>query len=135
MKAPPSKGPTTLAMPHTAPMIPVNAGLFGRGTDLAMIMSAPEKIPAPPIPAIARPIIRATELGLAPQIAEPISKINTAPTKVHFTGSKVYNLPKKSWKLQVVRRKALPYHPMSSTLLNSEVMVGIAVAMIVWSCL
>lgn len=70
-------------------MIPVNAGLFARGTDLAMMINAPEKMPAPPIPAMARPIMRAIELGLAPQMAEPTSNINTAPIKVHFRDNKV----------------------------------------------
>lgn len=70
-------------------MIPVKAGLFASETDLAMMINAPEKIPAPPIPAMARPTMRATELGLAPQMAEPTSKINTAPTKVHLTDNNV----------------------------------------------
>lgn len=34
----------------------------------------PVVIPAEPIPAIARPTIKATELGAAPQIADPTSK-------------------------------------------------------------
>lgn len=71
-----------------APMIPVKAGLFARGTDLAMMINAPEKIPAPPIPAIARPTMRARELGLAPQIVEPISNTTNAPIKVHLMGSR-----------------------------------------------
>ena len=39
-----------------------------------MIMRAPVNIPALPRPAIARPTIRALELGAAPQTAEHISK-------------------------------------------------------------
>ena len=70
-------------------MTPVKAGLFASGTDLAMIIKAPQNIPVPPIPAIARPMMSATELGLAPQMAEPTSKINTAPTKHHLRDNNV----------------------------------------------
>lgn len=104
VKAPPKRGPTTLATPQTAPITPVNAGRFANGTDLAIMMRAPEKIPDPPTPAIARPTIKDIELGLAPQIADPTSNISTAATKVHLIDSNVYSLPKKSWKLHVVRR-------------------------------
>lgn len=38
---------------------------------------APENIPADPSPAIARPAMKTDELGAAPQMAEPISKITT----------------------------------------------------------
>ncbi|OKO90392.1 hypothetical protein PENSUB_13525 [Penicillium subrubescens] len=75
-------------MPHTAPIIPVNAGRFDKGTDLGMIISALKKMPAPPIPATTRPIMWSTELGLAPQMAEPISKIIMAATKVHLIDNK-----------------------------------------------
>lgn len=54
-----------------------------------MIIRAPEKIPAEPMPATARPIIRAVELGAAPQIADPISKMVMAIKKTHLTGKKV----------------------------------------------
>ena len=37
----------------------------------------PEKIPAPPRPAIARPTMKTMELGAAPHITEPISKTAT----------------------------------------------------------
>ena len=84
VNVPPNKGPRTLAIPHTAPITAVKAGRFARGTDLAMIINAPENMPAPPMPATARPMMSATELGLAPQMAEPISKTKTAPTKVHL---------------------------------------------------
>ncbi len=35
----------------------------------------PEKMPAEPRPAMARPTMKAVELGAAPQMAEPVSKI------------------------------------------------------------
>jgi len=40
-----------------------------------MITRAPEKIPAEPTPAIARPTINAADDGAAPQTADPTSKI------------------------------------------------------------
>jgi hypothetical protein len=43
-----------------------------------MITNAPEKIPAQPSPATARPTIRAVEVGAVPQTKEPISKIAMA---------------------------------------------------------
>jgi hypothetical protein len=45
---------------------------------LAMIKMAPEKIPAAPTPATARPIMSAVEFGATPQINEPTSKMNKA---------------------------------------------------------
>lgn len=42
-----------------------------------MIIIAPEKIPAEPKPAIARPAMNTGEFGAAPQTALPISKITT----------------------------------------------------------
>lgn len=38
------------------------------------MMMAPEKIPEEPDPAMARPIMNATEFGAAPHIADPTSK-------------------------------------------------------------
>lgn len=53
------------------------------------MIRAPENIPADPRPAIARPTIRASEVGAAPQTAEPISKIVIAIKKTHLIGKKV----------------------------------------------
>ncbi len=46
------------------------------------MINAPEKIPAEPRPAIARPRIKAIELGAAPQIRLPSSKI---PMAIRYT--------------------------------------------------
>lgn len=43
-----------------------------------MMRTAPLKIPAEPIPAMARPMMRAVELGATPQMREPTSKMNRA---------------------------------------------------------
>jgi len=43
-----------------------------------MIKIAPLKIPAAPTPAMARPTIKAVELGAIPQIRDPTSKMNRA---------------------------------------------------------
>lgn len=59
-------------------MKPVKIGLFCNGTLYAMMIKAPEKIPALPMPAIALPIINVIEFGAAPQIALPISKMKMA---------------------------------------------------------
>lgn len=45
----------TLATPYAAPMIPVNAGLWLGLASNAMIVYAPEAMPAPPAPEIALP--------------------------------------------------------------------------------
>lgn len=39
----------------------------------------PLNIPAPPTPEMARPTMTVVELGAAPQIAEPISKVMIDP--------------------------------------------------------
>lgn len=46
-----------------------------------MIIIAPEKIPADPTPAIARPMMKEVELGAAPQRVLPISKTTTHDKK------------------------------------------------------
>lgn len=80
----PSNGPTTEAMPYMPPMSPVNVGRLARGTDVAMMRYAPEKTPAEPRPAIARPMMRATLFGATPQMRDPTSKIATAMRNTHL---------------------------------------------------
>jgi hypothetical protein len=60
------------------PMSPIYVGRCLNGTVIEMIKMAPEKIPAAPTPATARPMMSAVELGATPQIKEPISKMNRA---------------------------------------------------------
>ena len=73
------------AIPQTMPYTPKTIGLFAKGTVLEMITRAPEKMPATPIPAIARPTIKTVLEGATPQISDPISKMVTAAKKDHFT--------------------------------------------------
>lgn len=53
-------------------------------------------MPAEARPATARPTIKTTEFGAAPQIAEPTAKIRTDNIKVILMLKKVYSLPKSS---------------------------------------
>jgi hypothetical protein len=43
-----------------------------------MMIIPPEKRPPEPMPAIARPIMRATEVGATPQIRDPSSNMKRA---------------------------------------------------------
>lgn len=74
---PPIKGPVTEAIPNTEPKIPWNAGRFRKGIIGIVMIMTPEKTPAPPRPAIARPTIKAMEFGATPQIRDPSSKTKT----------------------------------------------------------
>jgi hypothetical protein len=65
--------------------MPKTRGLLGKGTVMEIITRAPEKIPATPIPAIARPTIKTVLEGATAQIKLPISKIRTATKKAHLT--------------------------------------------------
>jgi hypothetical protein len=49
-----------------------------------MISMDPENIPAPPRPEIARPKIKATEFGAAPQTTDPTSKTAMAIRYTHL---------------------------------------------------
>jgi hypothetical protein len=93
VKAPPRSGPATDATPKTAPKKPWKSGRLWRGTLFKRIEIAPVKIPEEPKPAIARPMMRAMELGAAPQRAEPTSNKKIPVRKTHFVGAKVYIRP------------------------------------------
>lgn len=84
VKAPPMIGATTDDTAKIIPVIEVSMGRLRRGTSETMIIMAPVKMPAEPIPAIARPTINAVEVGAAPQITEPTSNTIMQEIKVHF---------------------------------------------------
>lgn len=74
-------------------------------------MMAPAMMPALPIPAIARPMMKATELGAAPHRADPISKIKMRTKNTYLAVWKVYILPMSNWKQELVNINADPYQP------------------------
>lgn len=86
-------------------------------------------MPPAPSPAIALPIMKATEFGAAPQTAEPTSKSTTAPIKVVLTFSMVYSFPNTNKNAQFVSRYEVPYQPISFAAWNSSVIAGVAVEM------
>jgi hypothetical protein len=89
-------------------------------------LTTPAKIPAAPTPQIALPIMKAIELGAAPQRAEAVSNIRMLVSRVFFTEKKVYILPNNSWDAQHVNKYTLPYQPTSVRELKSSVMRGMA---------
>lgn len=68
--------PATLATAKVAPMAPNSAGTRSGAALMATMMYAPEAIPAPPAPAIARPTIKAVLVGAIPKnlLAEQMSR-------------------------------------------------------------
>ena len=73
-----------------------------------MTTTSPEKLPAAPTPAIARPTIKAADVGAPPHMAEPTSNMTTEMMKTDLMEKRVYSFPKKSWKAQRVNKYALP---------------------------
>jgi len=66
----PSSGPATEAIPHIDPINPKAAGRFRRGKQYERITIAPLKSPPTPIPATARPTIKAMLLGATAQMRD-----------------------------------------------------------------
>lgn len=77
VRAPPITGPRTEAMESAAPTNPAYKLRFRSGMFFAMMMKTPPSTPAPPMPAIALPMIRPMEEGVAPHTALPIKNMNT----------------------------------------------------------
>ncbi len=78
MKASSSRGPYIEAMAYTLPKYVPYLARLTSGTEHVMVMKLPEKIPAEPKLAMARPTIRAVELGELAHFREPSSKIESA---------------------------------------------------------
>ncbi len=76
-------------LPNSAPYF----ALFSSGTEQAMMMKLPAKIPADPTPAMARPTINAVEFGEVPQMSEPTSKMAMETRYAHLRLKKVKNRP------------------------------------------
>src|SRR3569833_1240519 len=88
--------------------------------------TTPPCTPPAASPAMARPMIKATEFGAAPQIAEPISHKSTAAKKVYFTSRIAYIFPNTRRKAQLVSSYAVPYQPLSVVEPKSLVIWGSA---------
>lgn len=71
-------------IPNMEPMRPIYMGLFSNGNICVRMTEDPEKMPAEPMPAMARPMMKAVELGAPPQRAEPTSKMTVAIRKTTF---------------------------------------------------
>lgn len=102
VKAPPIKGPNTDEIPNTIPNMLWNIGRLGRGIIGIMIIMAPEKMPALPKPATARPKIKTGEVGAAPHMAEPTSKMMT---EVKNTLTRLVS----GWELATMIRQDIPF--------------------------
>lgn len=63
------------------------------GTEIAMMVGAPDLKPALPRPATARPIMKTTELGAVAQITEPTSKRRSADKYIHLMRKYLYIFP------------------------------------------
>lgn len=61
-----------------------------------MIIKLPAKIPAEPMPAMARPTIKAVEFGAVAHIREPTSKTNIEHRYAHLRLKKVKKRPHSS---------------------------------------
>lgn len=77
-------GPSTDEIAKAMPKMAVKVGRLRTGISGSNIIIPPEKMPAEPIPAIARPIMKAVELGAAPQRADPASKMTIVIRYTHF---------------------------------------------------
>jgi hypothetical protein len=64
--------------PTAAPSIPVYIGRLSKGAECVRTITEPEYTPAAPMPAIARPMMKATVLGAVAHINEPNSNMATA---------------------------------------------------------
>jgi hypothetical protein len=79
-----TRGPEQLAIPYIAQIKAEKFALRSNETTVEMMMKDPDKTPAPPKPAIARPTINIAELFAAPQSREPISKRLKPKRKTHL---------------------------------------------------
>lgn len=71
--------------PNKPPKMPIMAGRDSIGATCATAVVAPVNKPADPAPAIARPTIKAVDVGATPHISDPISKIDNAARKTILT--------------------------------------------------
>ena len=84
VRYPPRIGPRIDDSPNTEPSPPVHLGLSCNGTRRLISKKTPVPMPAPPIPVMARPTIKALELGAEAQTMDPISKMATRVISNHL---------------------------------------------------
>jgi hypothetical protein len=84
VNAPPITGPTTEEIKNTAPMKLWYKGLLRSGMICTVNTILPEKIPAEPRPAKARPTMKVEEFCETPQMRDPSSKMETLVRKTHL---------------------------------------------------
>lgn len=109
-------------MPTTA----INTGLSLSGTALATMTKLPERTPALPSPATARPMMSVMELFAIPQRSEPNRKTIMATRNAVLTEKSQNTRPNTGWNAHAVSRYVAPYQPMSGVDLNSCVTYGVA---------
>ena len=85
-KTPPRRGPAMDARPKVAPMNPMYLGLFSSGKRSERMTFPPVLLPALPMPAMARPMMKAVDEGAAAQMMDPISKMKMSVMKTHLAG-------------------------------------------------
>lgn len=73
-------------------------------TIAAHVSLSPEVIPAPPTPDTARPRTSAADVGAAPAINNPISKVATKTRNTYLSEKRWYNLPNMNWNEHEVKR-------------------------------
>lgn len=98
---PPTVGPRSDETLYTLVTRAIPNGLFFSGTDCPKIARLPQSMPAPPAPAIARPMIRTVELGAAAHVTEPTS------TRTQRAQSEIRC---QAYKLQDIRTDQESYH-------------------------
>lgn len=77
-------------------------GRWRRGIECEMMTRAPEKSPAAPIPATARPTINISEDTDVAQIKLPTSKRNRKARYVHFREKYWYSFPDMGWRAHLL---------------------------------
>lgn len=87
-------------------------------------------VPATPAPWTARPATSTADAGAAAHTAEPAPKRPTAAQKTTLSGNAAYSRPNVGCSAMLASAYAAPYHAMSLSVPKSDVILGIAVAVL-----
>lgn len=101
VNAPPRRGPVTEATCMNPSRTPVYAGRIEGSIVLAMMVKPPEKMPAAPEPAIARPAMSALLDGAVAHMSEPSSKTKRQARYVHLRENCWNSLPLRGWQAEL----------------------------------